>query len=141
MRIDDAGSVEPSASGAVGSSLWDSMASFAGAAASGQVEVSEEGGAALLAVLGRFKQEMRGQEQNLALIAVPPPLGRLKAGEIMAPFMVKVAKDEIGFTTRFRELRESLTKAEEGIRQAMVNYQATEEASRASMNKLSGGLG
>lgn len=139
MRIDDAGSVEPT--GSLGSSLWDGMAGFANAAASGQVEINEQGGAALLAVLGRFKQEMREQDQNLNIIAIPPPLGRLKAGEVMSPFMVQVATDENGFATRLRELSDSLTKAEEGIKQAMANFKATDEANQASMNKLSGELG
>lgn len=138
MRIDDAGSVEPT--GALGSSLWDGMAGFANAAASGQVEINEEGGAALLAVLGRFKQEIIEQQDDLRQISVPPPLGRLKSGEVMAPFMVQVATDGSGFVTRLHELRDSLTKAEEGIKQAMANFQATEEANLASMNKFSGEL-
>ncbi len=142
MRIDDAGSVEPSTVGsAVGSSLWDSMANFSGAAARGEFTVSERGGEALLAVIGRFKTEMLDQEFYTTALSVPPPLGRLKAGEVMSPFMVQVATDGEGFVTRLNELKQSLTKAEEGIRKAMENYQAADEAGKASMSKQMGGLG
>ncbi|MGQ0837976.1 hypothetical protein [Actinokineospora sp.] len=140
MSVDDGGSAPPDPFGSVGGSLFDGMRDFASAASSGAVEVSPDGGQALLAVLDRFRAEMREQENNLYRISQPPPLGRLKGGEVMAPFMVQVATDENGFVTRFRELRESLTQAEEGIRQAMANYQATEEANRVAMTKLLGGL-
>ncbi|MDQ3578524.1 MAG: hypothetical protein M3443_13200 [Actinomycetota bacterium] len=131
--------VDPGDSGLAGGSLFDGMTGFAVAAASGQVEVSQEGGEALLAVIGRFLDEMLDQEDALSLISMPPPLGGLKGGEVMAPFMVQVATDGEGFLTRFRELRKSLVKAEEAIRQSMANYRETEEANRASIDKVDGG--
>ncbi|SDD88257.1 hypothetical protein [Actinokineospora iranica] len=122
--------------GPMGGSLFDNMQGFADAAAAGAVKITEEGGEALLAVIKSFLDGMQDQAHNLTLISRPPPLGRLKGGEVMAPFMVEVATDENGFVTRFRELRESLLKAEEAIRQSMANYEATEEANRAAMNRL-----
>jgi len=100
------------ASGTVGGSLYDGMQGFAHAAATGQVEVSKEGGDALLDVIKRFVGEMQDQSENLQFISQRPPLGRLKGGEVMAPFMVQVATDGEGFLTRFRELRESLSLSE-----------------------------
>ena len=136
MYVDDGGGGDASS----GASLWDSMQGFFNAASSGEIEVSESAGQAMLDVIKRFKQGMMEQEDSLRKIATSPPLGRLKGGEVMAPFMVQVATDENGFITRFNELRESLTKAEEAIRKSMENYRATEEATRLSMNRLGGEL-
>lgn len=135
MYLDDSGG-----SASSGGSLWDSMQGFFNSAANGEIEVSESAGQAMLDVIKRFKNEMVDQTDNLTTISTQPPLGRLKGGEVMAPFMVQVATDENGFVTRFNELRESLTKAEEAIRKSMENYRATEEANRLSMGKLQGEL-
>jgi hypothetical protein len=53
----------------------------------------------------------------------------------MKPYIQQVANDNQGFLTVLRQFRESLTKAEQGIRTAMANYQATEEANKSTLRK------
>lgn len=115
--------------------LWDSVQVFSRSASLGHFTVSPESGASLIEVINDFLDELSAQEFNLRIISIPPPLGRLKGGEIISPFMVEVATDAEGFATRVTELRSSLGVAQAAIKVAMANYQATEEANAASLQQ------
>jgi hypothetical protein len=111
-------------------SLYDSMQGFYDFAAGGGFEISQAGGDALIAVIDDFLLWMGSEAQaELQDVTQEPLLGRLEGGKTMAPIMLEVALDANGFVTRFGELRESLGKAQEAIKQAMANYRANEAAS------------
>jgi hypothetical protein len=107
-----------------------SSQAFYDSAAQGGFALSGEGGTPLLVTIAEFKLWMARQSHRLDRITQKPPLGQLEGGKTVAPFMVEVATDASGFATRFTQLRESLTKAEEAIKLAIDNYQRLEAEQR-----------
>ncbi|MBP2330837.1 hypothetical protein JOF56_011222 [Kibdelosporangium banguiense] len=116
-------------------SIGESMANFASMAADGSFEVNAVGGKALLGAIGRMQDWVDGQSGDLRYLEQELPLGTSHAAQIMKPYVQQVATDKQGFLTVLRQFRESLTKAEQGIRTAMANYQATEEANESTLCK------
>ncbi|ONI70717.1 hypothetical protein ALI144C_49840 [Actinosynnema sp. ALI-1.44] len=119
---------------------WDSIgasvASFANMAANGSFEVSETGGDALIKAIQRLREWATDQEVELADLTQPLPLGTSHTAHVMRPYVQQVAVDSQGFLTQLAQLQQSLHKAEEGIRSAMANYKATEEAKRAAFGNI-----
>jgi hypothetical protein len=62
-------------------------------------------------------------------------LGSSNAALAMKPYMAQVATDGQGFLTMLMKFRESLNKAEQGIKDAMKNYHATDQGGAARLNK------
>lgn len=122
MYIDDAGGA------ALGSTIGKSMSDFAKGAASGAFAVNEEGGKALLAAINDMMEWVNGEKDRLNVLAQQPALGGSNGANVMKPHLQKVANDGEGFLTQLRAFSDSLLKADEGIRQAMQNYQNTDQA-------------
>ncbi|MGQ0840427.1 hypothetical protein [Actinokineospora sp.] len=121
MYVDDAG-------GAVaGTGIGKSMADFAGGAKSGAFSVNEEGGAALLKAIAEMKDWLDGERNRLHLLGQEPALGSSNGANVMRPHVQQVATDTQGFLTQLQAFDEALIKADEGIRQAMANYQQTDQ--------------
>ncbi|MCE7001330.1 hypothetical protein LWC34_00515 [Kibdelosporangium philippinense] len=112
------------------------MASFANLAASGGFEVNEAGGEALIKAIQRMRDWANGQVLDLRQLAQQMPLGTSHAAKVMKPYVQQVAIDDQGFLTQLAKFVESLDKAEQGIRTAMANYKATEEANRTSLGNM-----
>jgi hypothetical protein len=107
--------------------VWDSMLDLFNSATQGGFAVSPTGGQVLLAAIADLNKEMdNAQMRELRFISERPRLGQLEGAKAIAPVMVDVATDTSGFVTRFRELWDNLSKAEEAIDQAIANYRATE---------------
>lgn len=107
-------------------SIGKSMDMFAGGAASGQFAVNETGGKALLQAIRNMKDWVDENQADLQRLSVQPKLGGSNGASAMKPYMANVASDNQGFLTMLLKFRESLDKAEQGINDAMKNYQATD---------------
>ncbi|SES26201.1 hypothetical protein [Actinokineospora terrae] len=114
--------------GAPLSAIGRAMDDFAGNAASGRFSVNERGGEALLTAIRNMAEWVDGQQFGFDLLLQSPKLGSSNNAEVMKPFLQQVAGDERGFVTQLKQFRESLVKAEEGIKQAMANYRATDDS-------------
>src|SRR2546430_1182459 len=118
--------------GGGGTSLFDSigksMEMFAGGAASGQFAVNETGGKALLQAIRNMKDWVDENQADLQRLSVQPELGGSNGASAMKPYMASVASDSQGFLTMLMKFRESLDKAEQGINDAMKNYQSTDHS-------------
>ncbi len=119
MYIDEGGNASLSAIG-------KAMGDFAGGAASGKFAVSEQGGEALLRTIRDMAAWVDEQQGRLFLLDQQAMLGGTNNAQVMKPYLQQVATDDKGFLTQLQGFRVSLVKAEEGIQQAMVNYQRTE---------------
>jgi hypothetical protein len=134
MYVDDSGggsSQPPPGWGSIG----DSMARFASMAADGGIEVNDTGGQALLNAIHKMQDWVSSQETKLYQLAQEMPLGSSHAAQVMKPYVQQVATDGQGFLTTLNQFRESLKNAEQGIKTAMANYRATEEANQAAIHK------
>lgn len=127
MYIDDAGGAS------IGSTIGKSMSDFASGAASGAFAVSEEGGDALLRAIRDMARWVDEEQVRLDILRQKPLLGGSNGATVMAPFIQQVAEDGEGFLTRLNAFRESLIKAEEGIKQAMANYQNTDQLNSSKL--------
>src|SRR2546421_12261317 len=107
--------------------IASSMDMFAGAAASGGFAINETGGKALLQAIQGMKDWVDSNQADLNLLAEQPKLGNTNAAVAMKPYMAQVASDGQGFLTMLLKFRESLDKAEKGIKDAMNNYHATDD--------------
>ncbi|MEV4317679.1 hypothetical protein [Actinocrispum sp. NPDC049592] len=115
-------------------SIFDSVNAFANTAASGAIEISEEGGNNLIQVIRQFRQWVADQGNDLDQLSQTRKLGETYGAKAMTPFIHQVVTDGQGFVTQLRALSDSLAKAEEGIGKAMENYRATEEANKSKAN-------
>lgn len=116
--------------------IGDSMAQFANMAIDGGFEVNETGGEALLTAIRTMKDWANTEALNLRDLAQEMPLGTSNAAKVMKPYIQQVATDEQGFLTQLALFQQSLANAERGIRTAMANYQATEGAKAAELNRM-----
>jgi hypothetical protein len=121
---------------AIGQSIFDSMNSFAKAAADGGFEISSEGGKAMIDAITNFQEWVSSNVSKLDRLAQERMLGGSNGAKVMAPFAQTVATDGQGFATQLKALQQSLEKAKEGIQKAMDNYKATDEASQAKSNSM-----
>lgn len=128
MYIDDAGGA------AIGSTIGKSMSDFASGAASGAFAVNEAGGDALLAAIRDMAEWVDGEQASLHLLNQDAMLGGSNGAGVMKSHLKQVATDQQGFLTQLKAFRESLVKAEEGIRQAMANYQNTDSLSAKKLS-------
>lgn len=131
MYIDDGASSQ-----AQPQSIMESMSAFAQTAASGEVEVSEEGGKGLIKVIDDFQEWIDQRSFQIRTLQQRRKLGTSNGAKVMEPFLQEVVNDGQGFITQLRALRESLNKAKEGIETAMANYRRTEEANRSSFKGI-----
>ncbi|MET0233845.1 MAG: hypothetical protein ABW224_04325 [Kibdelosporangium sp.] len=106
--------------------MLENMKNFKEGAASGQFAVSESGGQSLLKVLRMLQDWLAGHDN--AKLQQTPLLGGSYGAKAMAPFLEQVASDQEGFLTQLTRLRDVLTDAEAGVKQAMANYRQTEHA-------------
>lgn len=127
MYIDDAGGAS------IGSTIGKSMSDFATGAASGAFAVNEEGGEALLRAIRDMAGWVDMEQGKLDYLRQKPQLGGSNGATAMAPFVQQVAEDGEGFLTRLIAFRDSLIKAEEGIKQAMANYQNTDQLNSSKL--------
>ncbi|MGW5051023.1 hypothetical protein [Actinokineospora sp. NPDC004072] len=127
MYVDDAGGAR------IGTTIGKSMAGFAATAQAGGFAVSEEGGEALLKAIYEMADWVDDQAMNLQFLEQAPPLGSSNNAQTMKPYLRQVASDEHGLITQLRQFREALRQAEQGIKQAMANYQQTEKQNADSL--------
>ena len=106
--------------------MLENMKNFKESAASGQFAVSESGGQSLLRVIRTMQDWLASHDT--ATLQEKPMLGGSYGARAMAPFLQEVASDQQGFLTQLTRLRDVLTDAEAGVRQAMANYRQTEHA-------------
>ena len=111
--------------------IGKAMGDFAGSAAAGQFAVNQSGGDALLAAIKKMSDWVRTEQARLNVLAQEPQLGSSNSAQVMKPYVQQVASDGQGFLTQLTAFSDSLVKAEEGIRQAMANYQDTDELNQA----------
>jgi hypothetical protein len=121
--------------GAAFDAIGQSMDMFAGAAASGGFAINETGGKALLQAIQGMKDWVDTNQLDLQNLGQEPQLGGTNAAIAMKPYIAQVATDGQGFLTMLMKFRESLDKAEQGIKDAMKNYQATDQSGQARLNK------
>jgi hypothetical protein len=127
MYVDDAGGAK------VGSTIGKAMGDFASGAASGAFAVNEQGGEALLAAIRDMADWVDSEYNKLYVVGQEAKLGDSLGAKVMKPYLQQVATDEQGFLPQLVAFRESLVKAEEGIRQAMANYQHTDQLNSAKL--------
>jgi hypothetical protein len=108
-------------------SIGESMKAFASDAASGSFGISETGGHALLRAIRNMKDWVDANRDALWRWGEEPPLGTSEGATTMKPFIVRVATDDKGFVPMLMKFRESLTDAEQGINDAIRNYQAVDQ--------------
>jgi hypothetical protein len=111
--------------------IGKSMDMFAGAAASGGFAVNETGGKALLQAIQNMKDWVDENRLEVQRLSFKIPLGSTTMAEALKPYMNNVVSDGQGFMTMLLKFRESLDKAEQGIKDAMKNYQATDQGGQA----------
>ena len=102
------------------------MNQFASTAASGGFAINETGGQALLTAIHDMQDWLAGRLSDARVFQEKLPLGTSHGAEVVKSFNVQVAMDHDGFVTQLLAFRDSLTKAEEGIKQAMDNYRAAD---------------
>lgn len=123
MYMDTGGGITSAEFGAIGTS----MKAFAMNAAAGTFAVNETGGQALLNAIREMRDWIDEQQFNLQDLAREPQLGGSHGANTMRTFVPQVASDSQGFLTMLLKFRESLSDAEQGINDAMRNYQAMDE--------------
>ena len=109
-----------------------SMANFKDQAAAGSFAVNEAGGQALLKAIRDMAAWVDSKRLELNFLAKQQPLGTSNGASLMKPYLVDVATDDRGFITQLHEFRNSLADAEQGILDAMKNYDNTEQGVRGN---------
>jgi hypothetical protein len=104
-----------------------SVADFAKAAASGTFAINQTGGKALLQAIRGMKQWVDDNRGDLQALSREPKLGGSHGAKTMMTFVPKVASDDQGFLPMLMKFRASLEDAEQGINDAMANYQAMDQ--------------
>jgi hypothetical protein len=107
--------------------MLENMKNFKQSAASGHFAVSESGGQGLLSALRALLDYVVAAE-GIQQLDQQPQLGGSYGARVMAPFVQRVASDQQGFLTQMTRLRDVLADAEDGVRQAMANYQQNEHS-------------
>lgn len=107
--------------------MLENMKNFKQSAASGHFAVSESGGQGLLSALRALLDYVVAAEACRQLDQ-QPQLGGSYGARAMAPFVQRIASDQQGFLTQMARLRDVLADAEDGVRQAMANYQQNEHS-------------
>jgi hypothetical protein len=107
--------------------MLENMKNFKQSAASGAFAVSQSSGDALLRVIRALQDWLNGADHQGALDQ-RPMLGGSYGARAMAPFVQQVANDQQGFLPQLTRLRDVLTDAEAGVRQAMANYRSHERS-------------
>lgn len=110
-----------------------STASFAAGAAAGKIAVSQTGGDALLQAVRTMMQWVDDNSGDLNMLAQQPALGGSRGAEVMKPYVANVAMDGQGFIPMLKKFRESLDQTEQGILDAMKNYQAMDQDGSARL--------
>ncbi len=123
----------PDGGGAAFDAIGKSMADFAAGAASGAFAVSPTGGDALRAAITDMALWVDNNLGRLRSLADEPSLGSSHGAETMKPFVAQVAADGQGFLPMLVKFRESLEKAEQGVIDAMNNYNAMDSGAAASL--------
>ncbi|OLR90845.1 hypothetical protein [Actinokineospora bangkokensis] len=113
--------------------IGKSMADFASSAAAGQFAVSQSGGDALLSAIRTMMTWVDKNIGRLDILSQVPQLGSSNGAQVMGPYVQSVASDGEGFLTQLTAFRESLVKAEEGITQAMANYQQVDNLNASKL--------
>lgn len=121
MYIDDAGGT--ASFGAIGKS----MVALARVAATGGFAINDTGGQALLNAIRNMRDWVDENRVRLDLLRFEPPLGSSHGADAMKPHVVQVATDGEGFLPMLMKFRESLASAEQGINDAMRNYQSMDQ--------------
>lgn len=111
--------------------IGKSMDMFAGAAASGGFAVNETGGKALLQAIQNMQDWVDRNRRDVQRLSMQLPLGGTTMATQLKPYMNNVVSDGQGFMTMLLKFRESLDKAEQGIKDAMKNYHATDQGGQA----------
>ncbi|MDQ3404807.1 MAG: hypothetical protein M3548_15695 [Actinomycetota bacterium] len=127
MYIDEAGGSP------LGAGIGKSMDQFAHGAASGAFAVNEQGGQALLNAIADMAAWVDSEQFQLRQLEQEASLGSTNGAQVMKPYLKQVASDGSGFLTQLTAFRESLVKAEEGIKQAMVNYRQTDNLNASKL--------
>ncbi|MCE7005418.1 hypothetical protein LWC34_21675 [Kibdelosporangium philippinense] len=113
--------------------MLENMKNFKASAASGQFAVTQASGEDLLRVIRMLQDWLGGGQANT--LDQKPMLGGSYGARAMAPFVQQVASDHQGFLTQLGRLRDVLTDAENGVRQAMANYKQNEHAVAGTFRK------
>jgi hypothetical protein len=106
--------------------MAQSMVMLKQAGADGSFTVNETGGQALLVAIREMAKWIDTNVADLDILAQQPPLGTSYGADAMKPYVQQVATDNEGFLTMLREFRTTLTDAEQGVMNAMANYQSTD---------------
>nr|WP_042183645.1 hypothetical protein [Kibdelosporangium sp. MJ126-NF4]CEL15684.1 hypothetical protein [Kibdelosporangium sp. MJ126-NF4]CTQ93609.1 hypothetical protein [Kibdelosporangium sp. MJ126-NF4] len=114
--------------------MLENMRNFKESAASGQFSVSDSGGEDMLRVI-RMLQDWLGTADQGGTLDQQPLLGGSYGAAAMAPFVQQVASDQQGFLTQLARLRDVLSDAESGVKQAMANYRRNEHAVAGTFGK------
>jgi hypothetical protein len=110
--------------------MLENMKNFKESADAGHFAVSEEGGAGLLQALRSLQDWLTSVDRGA--IDQAPMLGGSHGARTMSPFLQQVANDAQGFLTQLTRLRDVLSEAEHGVKQAMANYRQNEQSVAAS---------
>jgi hypothetical protein len=121
---------------AAGAAIGASMSAFAASAASGGFAVNETGGQALLGAIQNMKNSIMEMQMQLQVANVQPPLGGSHGASTMASVDLAVASDGQGFMPMLLKFVESLDAAEQGINDAMRNYQAMDDGGAGRMRPV-----
>jgi hypothetical protein len=112
---------------AAGAAIGQSMMNFASAAASGAFAVNETGGQALLSAIRNMRDGIAQIQADWVFANRQVQLGQSHGAKVMTEVDTEVGQDEQGFMPMLTKLLESLEAAEQGIKDAMRNYQAMDE--------------
>jgi hypothetical protein len=114
--------------------MSQSMVNLKKAAADGSFAVNETGGQALLVAIREMAKWVDTNVADLDILAQQPPLGSSHGATAMKPYVQQVATDNEGFLTMLREFRATLTDAEQGVLDAMANYQDNESTTERTFD-------
>ncbi|HET9142034.1 hypothetical protein [Actinophytocola sp.] len=133
----DPGAGGPAIAGAAaGAAIGASMMQFAQTAASGGFAVNETGGQALLSAIRNMRDGIALIQSDWAFANRNIPLGQSHGANVMTKVDTDVGQDDQGFMPMLTRLMESLEAAEQGINDAMRNYQAMEEQGAARQQSI-----
>jgi hypothetical protein len=121
---------------AAGAAIGQSMMNFASAAASGAFAVNQTGGQALLSAIRNMKDGIDQIQSDVQASNWQVPLGGSHGAKTMAKFDTEVVQDDQGFMPTLLKFRESLEAAEQGINDAMRNYQAMDERGASGLRSV-----
>jgi hypothetical protein len=115
--------LDPGVGDGIGAGIAAGMQAFKQVTAEGRFAINETGGKALLEAFREMAAWVDGKSYELNLLAQQPQLGSSNGANTMKPYVQQVATDQEGFITMLKEFRESLADAEQGVLDAMNNYQ------------------